>query len=119
MFFEIESNYKTSPFISIIGKETSANLISHFLGESKPFINSYICINSNFSNFVIQEIQSYNLKKFTKEDNTFYFYFNNPTSFSAQKQAKIRELQSNLSTLELENFNSINDNLKLLVTPLQ
>jgi predicted alpha/beta superfamily hydrolase len=112
VFFEIESNYKTSPFISIIGEGTSANLISHFLGESKPFINSYICINPNFSNFVIQEIQSYNLKKFTKEDNTFYLYTNNSTSFSGQKQAKIRELQTNLSSLELDNFNIINDNLK-------
>jgi predicted alpha/beta superfamily hydrolase len=112
VFFEIESNYKTSPFISIIGEGTSANLISHFLGESKPFINSYICINPNFSNFVIQEIQSYDLKKFTKEDNTFYLYTNNSTSFSAQKQTKIRELQTNLSSLELNNFNIINDNLK-------
>jgi predicted alpha/beta superfamily hydrolase len=112
VFFEIESNYKTSPFISIIGEGTSANLISHFLGESKPFINSYICINPNFSNFVIQEIQSYNLKKFTKEDNTFYLYTNNSTSFSGQKQAKIRELQTNLSSLELDNFNIINDKLK-------
>ena len=112
VFFEIESNYKTSPFISIIGEGTSANLISHFLEESKPFINSYICINPNFSNFVIQEIQSYDLKKFTKEDNTFYLYTNNSTSFSAQKQAKIRALQTNLSSLELNNFNIINDKLK-------
>ena len=112
VFFEIESNYKTSPFISIIGEGTSANLISHFLEESKPFINSYICINPNFSNFVIPEIQSYDLKKFTKEDNTFYLYTNNSTSFSAQKQAKIRALQTNLSSLELNNFNIINDNLK-------
>ena len=112
VFFEIESNYKTSPFISIIGEGTSANLISHFLEESKPFINSYICINPNFSNFVIPEIQSYDLKKFTKEDNTFYLYTNNSTSFSAQKQAKIRALQTNLSSLELNNFNIINDKLK-------
>jgi|TARA_B110000902_G_scaffold126611_1_gene147655 predicted alpha/beta superfamily hydrolase len=112
VFFEIESNYKTSPFISIIGEGTSANLISHFLEESKPFINSYICINPNFSNFVIQEIQSYDLKKFTKEDNTFYLYTNNSTSFSTQKQAKIRALQTNLSSLQLNNFNIINDKLK-------
>jgi hypothetical protein len=112
VFFEIESNYKTSPFISIIGEGTSANLISHFLRESKPIINSYICINPNFSDFVIQEIQSYNLKKFTKEDNTFYLYTNNSSSFSEQKQTKIRALQTNLASLKLNNFNIINDNLK-------
>jgi predicted alpha/beta superfamily hydrolase len=112
VMFEIESSYKTSPFISFIGEGTSANLISHFLKEPKPYINSYICINPNFSNFVIQEIQSYDLSKFTKEDNTFYLYTNNSTSFSTRKQAKIRELQTNLSSLELDNFNIVSDNLK-------
>ena len=48
VIFEIESAYKTSPFISVIGEQTSANLITCFLGEETPLINSYICINPNF-----------------------------------------------------------------------
>ena len=82
VLFFMESNYRTSFFISLVGEGTSANLISHFLKERKPFINSYICINPTFSKFVRQEFQSYNLNKFLKEDNTFYLYTNNSTSFS-------------------------------------
>ncbi len=111
VLFYMESNYRTSPFISLIGEGTSANLISHYLKESVPFINSYICINPNFSDFIGQQLQSYNLKKFLKEDNTFYLYSNNSSSFSVKKQRKIRELQAGLSSLNLKNFNIINDTI--------
>ena len=45
LLFYMESNYRTSLFISLVGEGTSANLISHFLKENNPFINSYICIS--------------------------------------------------------------------------
>lgn len=111
VIFYMESNYRTSPFISLVGEGTSANLISHYLGESIPFINSYICINPTFSDFIGQELQTYNLPKFLKEDNTFYLYTNNSTSFSAKKQTKIGELQTSLSSFKLKNFNIINDTI--------
>ncbi|KGL63100.1 alpha/beta hydrolase-fold protein [Polaribacter sp. Hel1_85] len=111
VIFYMESNYRTSPFISLIGEGTSANLISHYLKENVPFINSYICINPTFSDFVGQQFQSYNLTKFLKEDNTFYLYTNNSTSFSPKKQTKIGELQTGLSSLKLKNFNIINDTI--------
>jgi len=111
VLFYMESNYRTSPFISLIGEGTSANLISHYLKESVPFINSYICINPTFSDFIGQQLQSYNLKKFLKEDNTFYLYTNNSSSFSVKKQTKIGELQAGLSSLNLKNFNIINDTI--------
>jgi len=81
------------------------------LKESVPFINSYICINPTFSDFIGQQLQSYNLKKFLKEDNTFYLYTNNSSSFSVKKQTKIGELQAGLSSLKLKNFNIINDTI--------
>ncbi|MDC0176794.1 alpha/beta hydrolase-fold protein [Polaribacter sp.] len=37
----MERTYRTSPFISFIGEGTSANLISYYLQESTPYINSY------------------------------------------------------------------------------
>ena len=111
VIFYMESNYRTSPFISLVGEGTSANLISHYLSESLPIINSYICINPTFSDFVGQQFQSYNLTKFQKEDNTFYLYTNNSSSFSAKKQTKIGELQTGLSSLKLKNFNIINDTI--------
>lgn len=112
LLFYMESNYRTSLFISLVGEGTSANLISHFLKENNPFINSYVCINPTFSSFVRQEFQSYHLNRFLKEDNTFYLYTNNSTSFSIAKQSKIGALQSDLATLELKNFHIVNDTIK-------
>lgn len=111
VIFYIESNYRTSPFISLIGEGTSANLITHYLKEPVPFINSYICINPSFSDFIGSQFQAYNLERFQKEDNTFYLYTNNSTSFSTKKQTKIGELQNGLSSLKLKNFNIINDTI--------
>lgn len=109
VIFHMESNYRTSPYISLVGQGYSANMVSHFLKEDTAFINSFICINPSFSDFVIGELQTYNLPKFAKEDNTFYFYTNNSNSFSKNKEEKISKVQQALSELEIKNFNVIND----------
>ena len=109
VLFYMESNYRTSPFITLVGQGYSANLITHFLKEDTAFINSFICINPSFSDFIGSELQSYDLLKFGREDNTFYFYTNNSTSFSADKQAQIDLVQKGLSTLDVKNFHIIND----------
>lgn len=111
VIFFIESNYRTSPFISLVGQGYAGNLVSHYLKEDTAFINSFICINPIFSDFIGSELQSYNLSKFSKEDNTFYFYTNNSTSFSAKKQAKISRVQNGLKDLEIKNFNIISDKI--------
>lgn len=111
VIFYVESNYRTSPFISLVGQGYAGNLISHYLKEDAAFINSFICINPSFSDFIGGELQSYNLSKFGKEDNTFYFYTNNSTSFSAKKQAKINRVQNGLKDLEIKNFNIISDKI--------
>lgn len=111
VIFYMESTYRTSPFISLVGQGYSANLVSHFLNENTAFINSFVCINPNFSDFIGGELQSYNLSKFSKEDNTFYFYTNNSPSFSSKKQQKISLVQKGLKDLEIKNFNIINDEI--------
>ncbi len=111
VLFYMESNYRTSPFVSFVGQGYSANLITHFLQENTAFINSFVCINPSFSDFIGSELQSYNLNKFTNEDNTFYLYINNSDAFSASKKTKISQIQTALSTLEIKNFNIINDNI--------
>lgn len=110
----IESTYRTSPFISVLGQNYSANFITHFLQERKPFINAFICINPSFSDFFGQQLQSYNMPKYGKEDNTFYFYSNNSTALSAERQLKIDQIQQGLTGIKLKNFNVIND---VITTP--
>ena len=109
VLFEIESSYRTSPFITLIAEGTSANLITTFLGEETPIINAYICINPAFSDFIASQMQAYKLARFQKEDNTFYFYTNNSNIFSSRKQTLINQLQQEISSIELNNFNIIND----------
>ncbi|MDA9087220.1 alpha/beta hydrolase-fold protein [Polaribacter sp.] len=109
VLFEIESSYRTSPFITLIGEGTSANLITTFLGEKTPLINAYICINPAFSDFIASQMQAYKLARFQQEDNTFYFYTNNSNIFSNRKQTLINQLQQEVSSIELNNFNIIND----------
>jgi hypothetical protein len=111
IIFEVGNNYKTSPFISIVGVGTSANLITHFLGEQTPLINAYLCINPIYSDFIKNQIQAYNLIALQDEDNTFYYYTNNSTIFSNKKQIKIRHLQKSLTRLNIKNFHVLNDNI--------
>lgn len=111
VLFYMESNYRTSPFISFVGQGYSANLVTHFLKEDTAFINSFICINPSFSDFILAQLQSYNLNKFANEDNTFYWYFNNVEAFSSEKKVKINQLQTALADIEIKNFNIILDNI--------
>ncbi|WP_298778246.1 alpha/beta hydrolase-fold protein [uncultured Polaribacter sp.] len=111
VLFYMESNYRTSPFITMVAQGYSANLITHFLQEPSAFINSYICINPSFSDYIGQQLQSYNLPRLEKEDNTFYYYLNNSSSLSPQKQTKIDQVQSGLSALKIKNVNIVADKL--------
>lgn len=107
--FYMESNYRTSPFISLIGTGTSANLVSQFLKESKPIFNAYVCINPIFSDFIRQQMQNFALERYGKEDNTFYLYANNSNTFSPKRQTLINQVQTFLGNYEIENFNIVND----------
>ncbi|WP_299014200.1 alpha/beta hydrolase-fold protein [uncultured Polaribacter sp.] len=109
VIYYVEANYKTSPFISIVGNGTSANLITSFLSENSPLINAYICINATYSEAILNQMAGYELARLKKEDNTFYFYNNNSTSFSNAKQTKIAGFQKSMSNLNISNFNVIND----------
>ena len=109
VLFYMESNYRTSPYVTFVGHGYSANFVSHFLQENTPFINSFVCINPGFSDFIGRQLQSYNLQKFAREDNTFYLYINNSNSLSNNKQVLIDQIQKGLASVEIQNLNIIND----------
>ena len=109
VLFYMESTYRTSPFITLVGQGYSANLITHFLEESNPIFNAFICINTNFSDFIGAQLQSYDWTKIAKEDTVFYYYLNTSNTLSSAKQAQIEQVQKGLSSLEIKNFKVVAD----------
>ena len=109
VLFYMESTYRTSPFITLVGQGYSANLITHFLEESNPIFNAFICINSSFSDFIGAQLQSYNWATIAKEDTFFYYYLNTSNTLSSAKQTQIEQVQKGLSSLEIKNFKVISD----------
>jgi len=101
----LEENYKTSPFISIVGSGITANLITHFLKDEYPLFNAYICLNPTFSPDINLQMLSYNLSKLKRIDNTYYFYLNSTEQIGSKKHAKIRDFNRFLQSLEIPNFN--------------
>lgn len=102
----IEGNYKTSPFISIVGNGISANFITHFLKDETPIFNAYILLNPTFSQDINTQMQSYDLAKLSSIDNTYYFYMNDSKFIGEEKQQRVGLLNTYLSSLDIKNFNS-------------
>lgn len=111
VLFYLESTYRTSPFITLVGHGYSANLITQFLQEPKPIFNSFICINANFSDFIGSQFESYNLGRYSKEDSIFYYYLNSSNSLPASKNTQIEQVQKGLSSIEIKNFKVIADEI--------
>ena len=101
----IEGNYKTSPFLTIVGNGISANLLTHFLRDDTPIFNSYVCLNPTFSPDINTQMQSYDLSKLGTIDNTYYFYMNDGQFIGEKKKQQVSSLNTYLQTLKVKNFN--------------
>jgi hypothetical protein len=101
----IEGNYKTSPFLSIVGNGISANLLTHFLRDDTPIFNAYVCLNPTFSADIATQMESYDLSKLGTIDNTYYFYMNDTKFIAGEKKQQIGALNTYLETLNVKNFN--------------
>jgi hypothetical protein len=114
VLFYMESTYRTSPFITLVGQGYSANLITHFLQEPTPIFNAYICINTSFSDFIGSQLQSYNWATIAKADTSFYYYLNTSNSLSSSKKTQIEQVQKGLSSFEIKNFKVVSDTITTL-----
>jgi hypothetical protein len=101
----IEGNYKTSPFLTIVGNGMSANFLTHFLRDNTPIFNAYICLNPTFSPDIHTQIESYNLSKLDVIDNNYYFYMNHNTFINEEQKQQVSSLNTYLQTLAIQNFN--------------
>ena len=109
---EFEANYKTSPFITIVGNGITANFITHFLADAAPVFNAFICLNPKLSPDTNEHLQSFNLPKLKSIDNTYYFYMSSNLKTGSVYHAKIEVANTFLESLKIDNFHVRYDYLK-------
>ncbi|MEN8856920.1 MAG: alpha/beta hydrolase-fold protein [Flavobacteriaceae bacterium] len=107
----IEANYKTSPFITIVGESLTGNFITHFLKEKEPIFNAYICLNPTLAVDINKQMQSYKLERFGTVDNTFYFYLSGNPYAKGQQLSKIKTFGKFMTSVSIDNFNVVFDEL--------
>ena len=107
----IEANYKTSPFLTIVGESLTANFITHFLKEQDPIFNAYICLNPTLAPDTNNQVQGYNLEKMQPLDNTFYFYVSGNPFAKTEKLNRINAFGKFMKTVGVSNFHVVFDEL--------
>ena len=60
----LETNLKTSPFLTIVGQGNAGNFLTHFLKEQQPIFNAYIAISPSFNKDTQNLFSTYNLKRY-------------------------------------------------------
>ncbi|WP_369048734.1 alpha/beta hydrolase-fold protein [Tenacibaculum sp. UWU-22] len=100
----IEKNYRISPFITIVGEGMAANIITAFLNEDTSLFNAYVCINPIFPPTITEKVSSYQVYRFGKEDNQFYYYLNNLPFYSKSEKKALTMLKTYFNSLSAKNF---------------
>lgn len=108
----LQTNYKTSPFLTLIGEGYAANFITYFIGENKPVFNAYVCIAPKFTERTNGLLQSYNLKRLADIDNTYFLYVSNSSNHDKKYTKNIVDLGTFLSSFDTKNFNLQFDDFK-------
>ena len=100
----LEKNLKTSPFLTIAGQGKSANFLTHFLKEPQPIFNAYVAISPTLNGNSLNLFSSYNLKRFSNIDNTFFMYLSDNNLTSEKRRLLSQQLNDGLVNLEAENL---------------
>lgn len=101
----LEANYKTSPFLTLVGSGASANFVNYFLKEKTPIFNAYVCLNPTLPPDASKLIIDYNLKRLAAIDNTYYYYLSSSPFNAGDRTSKIENLNRTLSNVGAKNFN--------------
>lgn len=107
----VEANYKTSPFLTIVGESLTSNFITHFLKEQTPIFNAYICLNPTLTKDINNQIQKYDLEKMQALDNTFYFYISGNPFAKTEKLNRANAFGKFMKTVAISNFHVVFDKL--------
>ncbi|MFL0204598.1 hypothetical protein [Tenacibaculum maritimum] len=114
----METSYKVSPFLTIVGEGKAANFLTYYLKEVTPVFNAYVCIAPAFSESTVNIINSYGLKRLNAIDNTFFIYSNTSKHTSRKQHNFFNEVKALISSYDAKNirviFESFNDSPNLL-----
>ena len=101
----LEVNFKTSPFMTIVGEGKGANFVTHFLKEPQPIFNAYICATPEFAGFSPEIIKSYTLKRLENIDNTYFIYGSNCEKQTTRELfERFSEIGTYLSSFDSKNL---------------
>lgn len=101
----LEGNFKTFPFMTIVGEGKGANFVTHFLKEPEPIFNAYICATPEFAGFSPEIIKSYTLKRLENIDNTYFIYGSNcEKQTTGELFERFNEIGTYLSSFDSKNL---------------
>ena len=101
----MELNYRTSPFMTIVGQGKGADFITYFLKDADPIFNSFICITPEFTQLSASRINSYSLTRLGTIDNSYFIYASNNKKYINPKQdARFSEIGTYLSSFDAKNM---------------
>ena len=108
----VEANYKTSPFLSIVGEGVGGNFVLHYLKEEFPVFNAYISLNPSLSKFSTTIVEDAQLGRMASMSSTYYYYLSgNPFNKSAESLTRIQAFGKYMKSTGIKNFNVIFDEL--------
>ncbi|MFV0247397.1 MAG: alpha/beta hydrolase-fold protein [Tenacibaculum sp.] len=109
----LETNFKTSPFTTIVGEGKGANFITHFLKEPELIFNAYICAAPEFNEETFENIKSYSLKRLEQIDNTYFIFAGYTKKYTAQTLFdRFKEIGVYLNSFKAKNIQVIFDEFK-------
>ncbi|CAM1344351.1 alpha/beta hydrolase-fold protein [Tenacibaculum amylolyticum] len=109
----LEANYKTSPYLTIVGDGEAGNFLLHFLKEQEPLFNAYVSISPRLTEQSIRLLTTYNLKRLGELDNQFYLYMSSNAFEKEERKKLFQQAKDGLESLDIKNlhlgFKAYND----------
>ena len=96
----MESNYRISPFKTIVGNTLTANFINYFLIEDEPAFNAYVNLNPRYALDIVSMLHD---KIPNLEENTYYYVISGNYN-SEKNQGLVEEVDALLKTSNNELF---------------
>ena len=101
----MEGNFRTSPFMTIVGEGKAANFLTHYLKDEQPIFNSLICITPEFPQFAPAILESYSLSRLGSIDNTYFLYTSNNKKYIDSKQYNLfSEIKTLVTSYDAKNL---------------